>query len=58
MSISSLFFRMDSIADRTPTVTLIGVDKSTAELVDHRQVARIRDDDDEVLPSRRYGTNP
>ena len=26
----SLFFRIDSIADRAPTVTLIGVDSSTA----------------------------
>ena len=30
-----------------PTVTLIGVASSTAELVDHRQIGRVRHDDDE-----------
>ncbi len=45
----SLFFRIDSIADRAPTVTLIGVAEQHRQLVDHRQVGRVGDDDDERL---------
>ena len=45
----SLFLRIDWIADGAPTVTLIGVLEHDAELVDHRQVGRIGDDDDERL---------
>ena len=35
------------MADGVPTVTLIGVAEQHRQLVDHRQVGRIRDDDDE-----------
>ena len=37
------------MAERGPTATLIGVAEQHAELVDHRQVGRIRDDDHERL---------
>ena len=35
----SLFFSIDWMADRAPTVTFSGVDKQRRQLVDHRQVA-------------------
>ncbi len=45
----SLFLRIDSIADGAPTVTLSGAPSTTLELVDHREVGRIRHDDDQRL---------
>ena len=41
--------RIDSIAEREPTITLTGVPSRTLQLVDHRQVGRVRDDDDDRL---------
>jgi hypothetical protein len=45
----SLFFRIDWIADGAPTVTLSGRREQRRQLVDHRQVGRVGDDDDERL---------
>ena len=51
----SLFLRIDSIAERAPTITRDRRAEQHAQLVDHRQVGRIRHDDDDA-PCRRGGT--
>ena len=45
----SLFFSMPSIAERAPTITRTWRAEDHRQLVDHRQVGRIRDDDDQRL---------
>ena len=45
----SLFFSIARIADGVPTVTLHRRAEQRRQLVDHRQVARIGDDDDQRL---------